>query len=245
MTMGKIFFYLVLFFEVISLSGCALSMDFDDMPISLITVNELNKEVSKFQAQLLQIRDIVEDEKMDTEEKIDVLAKACTIRDILPLFWYLNYFGNTLPEKILTLNTAEEIFAAKMEKNEEVSFECVEGAMLAAKILEKKNIKPYILLLHGLNFRSGHAICVYRTTQGWATVGINLDDFIKPVASLREFKEKLNKRFQNYMSRDLNFRNIIWFSIREPSEIHDDFINGESQFILWQNMGDFFSSRWY
>ncbi len=230
----------------ILLSGCSFSQKFEDIPISQVNPQQLQKEVTLYKIRFADLHRIVKDKKLSVEEKLNKLATQAHIKDFAPIFWYLNFYGNQLDEEILTLHSLKDIFTFKADKAHPASFECMEGAMLAAKILEKKNIKPYILLLHGLNFQSGHAVCIYRTKEGWATVGVNVGDFIKPHSSLVEFKEKLNMRFREYGNTRLQKGGkIIWFSICQPAEIHDNFVYGEERYLLWDNIVNFFRSNWY
>ena len=225
--------------------GCGISMRISEIPISDIPKDELQKQLDNFTMDEEQLEELIRDKKLTTEQKIKKIAKDGTIRDIVLLLWVINRSGKKLPEVVNCLHSADQIFKAKAAGKKTSSFECMEASMLAAAILKEKNIDAYLLHMNGTNLLAGHTVCVYRTKQGWATIGVSSYDSTYPSFLRETFDRSINKIFR-YATRGRWFtRNIITYSIRRPEEINSQFINKGPTNLFWLNLSTFFRGRWF
>ncbi|BBM86743.1 hypothetical protein [Candidatus Uabimicrobium amorphum] len=222
-------------------------MKIGEIPINKVPKDILRKELDTFSLKEKGLKKILSNNQLTTQQKIKKIADEGTIRDIVTLLWMIRdgEGDKQIPQQSSCLHSAKQIFHAVNNNYEGASFECVEAAMLAATILRHKNIDSYLLYMTGMNLGAGHTICVYRTTLGWATIGVGNYDSTRPVVLTESFGLNVNEIFR-VATRDRWFtRNIVTYSLRKPEEVHPNFVNGNTQGLFWLNLSTFFRGRWF
>lgn len=227
--------------------GCGISMRIGDIPINKIPKDVLKKELDTFSLKEEGLKKILANKQLTTQQKIKKIAKEGTLRDIVTLLWLIRdgRGDRQIPQQPSCLHSARQVFDSVNNDFDRASFECVEAAMLAATILQHKGIESYLLYMTGVNLGAGHTVCVYRTSLGWATIGIGNYDSTRPVFLTEHFAININEIFRIATRERWFTRNIMTYSLRKPQEVHPDFVNGNTQSLFWLNLRTFFRGRWF